>query len=660
MPDRSRRAAHLIVGVLAASSILAVGTMNSPSVSAAATYIDAGGLAGHVGVDYGTGNYASVLRWRQTGPLENGCDQPPCNFGGPGARYEFYPHTGFGANGQPNYDPWVGDVGSVHIDSTGGNVFNLGTVTLPRVGVSVGGSYPAVRLDGDILSSTPVPDGRVSVNSFQVPTVYPDPERPLPSNGSVLLGSFSSGANRGNRWTAGVGWPGRYILFVTDNTTGRAIQVFQDLGFAATPTIDLDAICFGFDVCQYNAGGPGTTAGSFHPTAPTRILDTRFGVGIAGPIRSGGGKYDTDDPNVRRAETANHELKVTGVGGVPEAGVSAVLLNVTAVVPPGPGYVAVTPKGPHCCSGLAIFDDQASVPAGEPATSNLNVAGGDIVPNLVLARVGAGGKIRIYNWWGPTEMVADIAGWIGTGGAHTNGSGFAGVTPARVLDSRNNIGTTKGIFAANETRDIKVTGVAGVPTNAVSVVVNITVTQPQGSGFATAFPKGVALPTASNLNYVAGTTRANLAVVKVGTGGVISLNAAETSAHLIVDVMGSFGPYGGRIEAIDPVRLVDTRNSTGPMVVDAPAVIPVRGRAGVPADATAVILNVTAANPHGFGYFTIWPTGVAEPSTSNVNFVGGQNVPNMVMVKLGADGTITVKDSVNRSDLIIDVFGFVR
>ncbi len=500
---------------------------------------------------------------------------------GPGARYEFYPHTI-----QGGYDPWVGDVGSVHIDSTGGNVFNLGPVTLPRVGVSVGGSYPAVRLDGDILSSTPVNDGRVSVNSFQVPTVYPDPPRDLASNGSVLLGSFSSGANRGNRWTAGVGWPGRYILFVTDNATGREIQVFSDLGFAATPTIDLDAICFGFDVCQYNKGAPGTTSGTFHPTAPTRILDTRFGVGISEPIRSGGGRYDTDDPNVRRAETANHELKVTGVGGVPEAGVSAVLLNVTAVVPPGPGYVALTPKAPHSGSALAIFDDQASVPAGEPATSNLNVAGGDIVPNLVLARVGAGGKIRIYNWWGPTEMVADIAGWIGTGGAHTNGSGFTGVTPVRVLDSRNNIGTTKGIFAPNETRSVRVAGVAGVPTNAVSVVVNITVTQPQGSGFATAFPTGVALPTASNLNYVPGTTRANLAVVKVGTGGQISLNAAETSAHLIVDVMGSFGPYGGWVEAIDPVRLVDTRNSTGPMDVDVPKVIQVSGQAGVPAGAT--------------------------------------------------------------------------
>ena len=107
----------------------------------------------------------------------------------------------------------------------------------------------------------------------------------------------------------------------------------------------------------------------------------------------------------------------------------------------------MTPKAAACCGGIAIFDDQASVPVGEPSTSNLNVAGGDIVPNLVLARVGAGGKVRIYNWSGPTHMVADVAGWFDTGGSSANGSGFAGVTPARLFDSRNNIGTTRGVFA---------------------------------------------------------------------------------------------------------------------------------------------------------------------------------------------------------------------
>ena len=168
-------------------------TISSPSVSAAATIIDAGGLAGHVGVDYGTGEYASVFRWDANGQIAQRLRWTAVQCRWSRRPLRVLPAHRIRPQGQPNFDPWVGDVGSVHIDSTGGNVFNLGTVTLPQVGVSVGGSYPAVRLDGDILSSTPVPDGRVSVNSFQVPTVYPDPPRDLPSNGSVLLGSFAIG-----------------------------------------------------------------------------------------------------------------------------------------------------------------------------------------------------------------------------------------------------------------------------------------------------------------------------------------------------------------------------------------------------------------------------------------------------------------------------------
>ena len=64
-------------------------------------------------------------------------------------------------------------------------------------------------------------------------------------------------------------------MFVADTATGRKIQVAADITPSSIPTIDLDAICFGFDTCSYLTGGPGVAAGSFHPTTPTRVLDTR-------------------------------------------------------------------------------------------------------------------------------------------------------------------------------------------------------------------------------------------------------------------------------------------------------------------------------------------------------------------------------------------------
>ncbi len=132
MSHRSRRHAHLIVGALAATSILAVGTISSPSVSAAATNVQAGGMTGLVGVDYGTGSYASYFTWNTSGGMNTACPPAPfgCTHGGANARYEFYPNT----DGNPDgtYDPWAVDVGGIHVDSTGANVMNLGDVTLPR------------------------------------------------------------------------------------------------------------------------------------------------------------------------------------------------------------------------------------------------------------------------------------------------------------------------------------------------------------------------------------------------------------------------------------------------------------------------------------------------------------------------------------------------
>ena len=293
------------------------------------------------------------------------------------------------------------------------------------------------------------------------------------------------------------------------------------------------------------------------------------------------------------------------MNGIPASGVSAVLLNVTAVGAgaPGPGFMSVIPKPPRVGD---VFNDQGSYGAF-PNTSNLNLESADPTPNLVLARVGAGGKIRIYNYLGPTHVIADVAGWFGTGGAHTDGTGFTGVVPSRVLDSRLGIGTPGRQFAAGETRNIRVAGVAGIPTNAESVVVNVTMVGSPGSGYVTAYPTGGGLPNASNVNIVPGGVRANTSVVKVGTGGQISLYVAETNSDVIVDVLGSYGPGGGRVTTITPERFGDSRCEQTVSAMARSRNIQIAGRGSVPANATAVIANVTAVEHHRVGL----PDGLA-------------------------------------------------
>ena len=76
--------------------------------------------------------------------------------------------------------------------------------------------------------------------------------------------------------------------------------------------------------------------------------------------------------------------------------------------------------------------------------------------------------------------------------------------------------------------------------DAAAVVLNVTVTAPEGSGFITVYPCGEPLPTASNLNFVAGDTVPNAVVVKLGAGGKVCLFAAESATHLIADTNGYF------------------------------------------------------------------------------------------------------------------------
>ncbi len=130
------------------------------------------------------------------------------------------------------------------------------------------------------------------------------------------------------------------------------------------------------------------------------MLDTRTATGIPnGPLGPGDGRNSDPNPNNRADTIVNHELKVTDVGGVPTVGVSAVLLNVTAVDPTDDGYLTAYPKLPRGVANPAdpirLFDDESSFLPNYPNSSNLNFVAGDIVPNLVLARVGAGGKIRL-------------------------------------------------------------------------------------------------------------------------------------------------------------------------------------------------------------------------------------------------------------------------
>ncbi|MET0887065.1 MAG: hypothetical protein ABWX92_11510, partial [Mycetocola sp.] len=343
---------------------------------------------------------------------------------------------------------------------------------------------------------------------------------------------------------------------------------------------------------------PPADPGTFVSLEPARLLDTRVGNGAPqGPVAA----YGTVG------------LQVTGRGGVPQTGVSAVVVNVTVTAPQTSGFVTVYP------SGTAI-----------PTASNLNFSAGLSVPNLVTVKVGADGKINLANnSAGTADLIADVSGYYLSGVATVPGA-FVSLEPSRILDTRIGTGAALTPVAPSGTVSLQVTGRGDVPADGVAaVVVNVTVTAPTAAGFLTVYPSGTDVPAASNLNFSPRQSVPNLVTVKVGADGKINLaNYSTGTTELIADVAGYYlageATAPGAFVSLAPSRVLDTRSGTGtaPWAAEAweDVSVQVAARGGVPSrGAAAVVMNVTVTQPSSGGFITVYPTAYLEPTASNLN-----------------------------------------
>ena len=383
-------------------------------------------------------------------------------------------------------------------------------------------------------------------------------------------------------------------------------------------------------------------AGHFVATAPTRLLDTRKGIGgVSAPVGQ--------NPVM---------LDVSHVTGDPSVTAVAVVLNVTVTGGTAGGNLAVTPT--------------AFGPA--PSTSNLNFVAGQTRANQVTVPVGYDGKIAFVNAAGTVQVIADLAGYYTP---DASGAAYVADGPLRLLDTRKGTGTG-GVAApvgAGKTLKLQISGQNGLPAAGLeAATVNLTVVKGASGGYVTAYPDGQAMPTASSVNFSAGEIVPNLVTVKVGADGAVDFtNMSAGTVNLVADLSGYFlagsadgGGSGGTLQVTGPTRLLDTRYGTG--TGGAKAKVPVGGHLSLqidgvgnipPAGVTAVILNVTVTNTVGGGYLTAYPDGVPAPTASTLNFAAGQTVPNLAVVPVGADGKVEFYNgSSGATDLIADVFGY--
>jgi hypothetical protein len=428
--------------------------------------------------------------------------------------------------------------------------------------------------------------------------------------------------------------------------------------------------------CNIGAiAGPPPVPGPYSPLAPVRICDSR-------PVTtfSPGNQCNTGagQPIGAIGAGGTKTIRVTN-GGVVSDGVPAdaisVVLNVTAVNPSPPGgYMTVWPAG-----------------AAQPNASNLNYSATETVPNLVQVGVGSGGDVSFFSS-SHTDLLVDVEGYTAPTASGGSGAGLYNAlsSPVRLCDTRgpssftpanqcDGPGNAAGTLSANVVKNVNVTGTS-IPMHATAAVLNVTVVNPAAAGFLTAYPQGSTAPNASNLNFGTGQTTTNRVIVPLSSTGQISLvSSVQTDA--LVDVSGYYSaPLGTGAEFSAepaPVRICDTRapSSFSPSNQCSNEHLAsgtghelnlkvTNGQSGsstvsdgVPATATAVVVNLTGIAPSAATFLTVFP-GPTLPNSSDLNPAAGETRANLVVATVNANGTISVFNNAGSLDVIVDVLGW--
>ena len=276
----------------------------------------------------------------------------------------------------------------------------------------------------------------------------------------------------------------------------------------------------------------GATFGVVALDSPKRLVDTR----------ASGGRFGSSSPSgvsVRRVQVAGASTYQGVASGLPSSGVGAVAMNVTVVDgrdKDGYGFVTVYP----CAS--------TSTPV--PDASNLNFAGGQTVPNSVLAPLSSDGYV-CFSVYGNAHLLVDVSGWVPSGAGLT-----ALDSPKRLVDTR----ASGGRFGSSSpsgvsVRRVQVAGAStyqgvasGLPSSGVgAVAMNVTVVDGRdkdGYGFVTVYPcasTSTPVPDASNLNFAGGQTVPNSVLAPLSSDGYVCFSVYG-NAHLLVDVSGWMAP----------------------------------------------------------------------------------------------------------------------
>ncbi|WP_406367195.1 PKD domain-containing protein [Streptomyces sp. NBC_01546] len=239
-------------------------------------------------------------------------------------------------------------------------------------------------------------------------------------------------------------------------------------------------------------------------------------------------------------------------------------------------------------------------------------------------------------------------------------AGYVPLAPSRVLDTRTTDAPVQGGTATPITLPIAQYSWGQSHTaGASAAVLNVTVTGSTEDTHLSVWPSGQPRPVTSNVNIKAGGTSSNTVTVPIGADGKVSAQLNSGKAALIVDFVGYYQPNTGqRFSPLAPTRVVDTRTTGGALGGGQTRTVKVAGVNGIPADATAVALNLTGTGSTENGHVIAYPDPAKRPTTSNLNVEPGKDKSNQAIVPVGPNGTITLYTNTGSTHLILDAVGY--
>ena len=225
------------------------------------------------------------------------------------------------------------------------------------------------------------------------------------------------------------------------------------------------------------------------------------------------------------------------------------------------------------------------------------------------------------------------------------------MSPVRLVDTRDDIGTSGGLLG----RGCTITVAPPVAAGTTAVAINVTTVNSQAAGFVTAYPCGIDRPLTATVQPLVGAVVGGAALVPLGADGMFCV-FANVPTDIVIDLFGAFAPgAAARFEPVAPQRRFDSRPDGTRLA--AGSIVRVDVRSAGTATPGAVALTVHAIDAASGGFVTAWPCDTPQPFVSAANVAAGGSVTNHAEVAVGANGEVCFFLSA-AMHLVVDMSGW--